>query len=291
MSDHASEAYPGSRRKPWQAALLSLLLPSLGHIYNGEAKKGILYHCLLWVIVLAFLVMGMELSLPPFNLAIPILIVSVLYLYIAFDAIRMARWQENTFRKKSYNRWYFYLIAWVISVFVAQPILNQVMRRVVIQAFKIPSGAMEGTLLNGDHILVNKFLYHFTDPTQFDVIIFRYPWDEERDFIKRVIVLPGDRVEVRDRQVYVNGGALEQEWYLHETASLGHVGFGPIVVPREGDTVEIRQDQNLYLNNERVPIPSGTFTRATTVHPWTVFKCFTGRCSRPERPCGSRSGR
>ncbi len=150
---------------------------------------------------------------------------------------------------------------------------------------------MEGTLLNGDHILVNKFLYHFTDPTQFDVIIFRYPWDEERDFIKRVIVLPGDRVEVRDRQVYVNGGALEQEWYLHETASLGHVGFGPIVVPREGDTVEIRQDQNLYLNNERVPIPSGTFTRATTVHPWTVFKCFTGRCSRPERPCGSRSGR
>ena len=138
-------------------------------------------------------------------------------------------------------------------------VLALILRQFVVQAFKIPSGSMEDTLLIGDHILVNKFLYHFTDPKQFDVIVFRYPWDDERDFIKRVIALPGDRVEVRNRRVYVNGAALEQEWYLHGTASLGHDGFGPIVVPREGDTVEIRQDRNFYLNNERVPIPSGTF--------------------------------
>ena len=138
-------------------------------------------------------------------------------------------------------------------------VLALILRQFVVQAFKIPSGSMEDTLLIGDHILVNKFLYHFTDPKQFDVIVFRYPWDDERDFIKRVIALPGDRVEVRNRQVYVNGAALEQEWYLHGTAAMGHDGFGPIVVPREGDIVEIRQDQNFYLNNERVPIPSGTF--------------------------------
>ena len=139
-------------------------------------------------------------------------------------------------------------------------VLALILRQFVVQAFKIPSGSMEDTLLIGDHILVNKFLYHFTDPKQLDVIVFRYPWDDERDFIKRVIALPGDRVEVRNRRVYVNGEALEQEWYLHGTASLGHENFGPIVVPREGDTVEIRQDQNLYLNNERVSIPSSSTT-------------------------------
>ena len=160
-------------------------------------------------------------------------------------------------------------------------VLALILRQFVVQAFKIPSGSMEDTLLIGDHILVNKFLYHFTDPKQFDVIVFRYPWYEERDFIKRVIALPGDRVEVRNQQVYVNGGALEQEWYLHEMASLGHKDFGSIVVPQEGDTVEIRQGQNLYLNNERVPIPSGTFYPRDHGQPMDGFQVFYGRLFPP----------
>ncbi len=156
-------------------------------------------------------------------------------------------------------------------------VLALILRQFVVQAFKIPSGSMEDTLLIGDHILVNKFLYHLTDPKQFDVIVFRYPWDDERDFIKRVIGLPGDRVEVHDRQVYVNGEPLGQEWYLHETAFEGHKkNFGPIIVPRAGDTVEIRQDQNLYLNNEHVPIPSGLFDPRGPSQLMDGFQVFYG---------------
>ena len=70
-----------------------------------------------------------------------------------------------------------------------------------LQAFEIPSGSMEPTLLIGDHILVNKFLYHFTSPGRFDVIVFKYPWEDDRDFIKRVIALPGDQVQVRNKVV------------------------------------------------------------------------------------------
>ncbi len=87
------------------------------------------------------------------------------------------------------------LIALALALFV---------RTFVIQAFKIPSGSMKDTLLVGDHILVNKFIYWFRDIERGDVIVFRFPRDEWRDFIKRVIGLPGDEVLVRGTRVYIN---------------------------------------------------------------------------------------
>lgn len=292
MSTHVSGASPKPHRKPWQAAVLSLLLPGLGQIHNGELTKGIVFFCLLWAVVIVGLVIGMELSLPPFNVAVPVLIVLSVYLCIAVDAIRVARLQGDAFARKSYNRWYFYLMAWLACVFVAQPALNQIMRHVVMQAFRVSSGAMEGTLLIGDHILVNRFLYRSTDPKQFDIIIFQHPWDEDLDFIKRVVALPGDQVDVRDQQVYVNDEALRQEWYLNQTAPLGHDNFGPVVVPRAGDTAEIRQDQNLYLNGERMPIPLGMFFPSKHGQAMDGFQVFYGPLFPPgttlRQPIGPR---
>lgn len=138
-------------------------------------------------------------------------------------------------------------------------VLALVMRQFVVQAFKIPSGSMEETLLIGDHILVNKFLYDFTSPKRFDVIVFKYPWDDGRDFIKRVIALPGDRVQVRNRQIYVDGQLLREPYVQHTTRYSRNGNFGPLVVPKKGDTVEIRRDEHLYLNGERLQIPSGPF--------------------------------
>jgi signal peptidase I len=117
-------------------------------------------------------------------------------------------------------------------------ILALIIRTFVVQAFKIPSGSMEDTLLIGDHLLVCKFIYGtdipftdkvvfpLTDPQQGDIIVFEYPgdldkpWLERRDFIKRVVGVPGDTVEVRNKKVYVNGEhyALAQE--VHKESSL-----------------------------------------------------------------------
>ena len=101
------------------------------------------------------------------------------------------RKQKSTFRE--------YVEAIVIALFLALFV-----RTFVIQAFKIPSGSMENTLLVGDHILVNKFLYWFRDIKRGDVIVFRFPRDERRDFIKRVIGLPGEEILIRGKRVYVN---------------------------------------------------------------------------------------
>ena len=96
-------------------------------------------------------------------------------------------------------------------------VLALVIRTYVVQAYKIPSGSMLETLQIGDHLLVNKFLYGipipFTHtrilalrkPVRGDVIVFKYPEDETKDFIKRVIGLPGDTIEIVNKTVFVNG--------------------------------------------------------------------------------------
>ena len=111
---------------------------------------------------------------------------------------------------------------WTEALIVAA-ILALIIRTFVVQAFKIPSGSMEDTLLIGDHLLVNKFIYGtqlpFSDdpvlairqPERGDIIVFEFPEDKDksyfkrRDFIKRVIGLPGDTVEIRNKNVFVNG--------------------------------------------------------------------------------------
>ncbi len=100
-------------------------------------------------------------------------------------------------------------------------------RTYVVQAFKIPSGSMEQNLLIGDHILVNKFAYA---PTRFDlerrllpirglergdVVVFKFPEDPQRDFIKRCVALPGDRIELVDKRLVVNGRPLDEKGYVH----------------------------------------------------------------------------
>ncbi|MFP4351047.1 MAG: signal peptidase I [Thermodesulfobacteriota bacterium] len=96
-------------------------------------------------------------------------------------------------------------------------VLALFIRAFVVQAFKIPSGSMQDTLLIGDHILVNKFIYGvkipftrqtlipITDPERGDIIVFKFPEDPDKDFIKRVVGIEGDVIEIQDKTLFVNG--------------------------------------------------------------------------------------
>lgn len=119
-------------------------------------------------------------------------------------------------------------------------------RAFVVQAFKIPSGSMEPTLLVGDHILVNKFLYGIklpyiqttlipiSEPKRGDIIVFIYPEDKSKDFIKRVIGIPGDRIQLQGRQIYINGRLFEdRHGYYDEKSGNPNRSFGPVVVPKD----------------------------------------------------------
>jgi signal peptidase I len=160
-------------------------------------------------------------------------------------------------------------------------VLAIVLRQFVIQAFKIPSGSMEETLLIGDHILVNKFLYYFSPPQRFDVMVFKYPWEDDRDFIKRIIALPGDRVQIRNRQVYVNDQLLLEPYAQYMVARGREDNFGPLVVPKKGDTVEIRKDRQLYINGTVVSMPSGLHQPRNPGVAMTGFEVFYGALFPP----------
>ncbi len=133
------------------------------------------------------------------------------------------------------------------ALFVAL-VLALVIRTFVIQAFKIPSESMLNTLLVGDHLLASKFAYgvkipfsHIyiwqgNDPQRGDIIIFEYPNDPSTDFIKRVIGVPGDIIEVRNKQLYRNGEPVKEEYIrFTEPDRIQPIrdNFGPVTVPKD----------------------------------------------------------
>lgn len=104
-----------------------------------------------------------------------------------------------------------------IDSIVVAFVIAMIIRAFFLQAYKIPSGSMLNTLLIGDHILVNKAAYLFSKPKRGDIIVFEYPLEPEKDFIKRVIGLPGDKIKMVNKQVYINSSPLPQNYVRYES--------------------------------------------------------------------------
>ncbi|MGE4271518.1 MAG: signal peptidase I [Desulfitobacterium sp.] len=118
---------------------------------------------------------------------------------------------------------------WVIWVLAAVVVIAALLRLFVLQPYAISSNSMEPTLLNGDRILVNRFAYQTGAPARGDIVVFAYPKDTSRTFVKRVIAVEGESVELKGNQVYVNG-ALVQEPYLKQG---DYSPFEPETIPAE----------------------------------------------------------
>ena len=134
------------------------------------------------------------------------------------------------------------LVAIVIALFI---------RTFVVQAFKIPSGSMKQTLQIGDHILVNKFIYGvripylrksiipLKKPQRGDIIVFKYPVDPHKDFIKRVVGIPGDEIEIRNKKLYVNQKQVNHDYGVYTDSRILSASvrprdnFGPVTVPKQ----------------------------------------------------------
>jgi signal peptidase I len=142
-------------------------------------------------------------------------------------------------------------------------------RTFVVQAFKIPSSSMEPTLQVGDHLLVNKFIYgikfpfietkyfQFKKPQRGDIIVFIYPKDRSKDFIKRVIGTEGEKIEIVHNKIYVNNQLIDDAWghYDERSASTKYLQpmerFGPVTVPVNsvfvlGDNRDNSQDSRFW---------------------------------------------
>lgn len=120
-------------------------------------------------------------------------------------------------------------MGWLIWVLAAIIVGAALLRIFVLQPYAISSNSMEPTLVPGDKILVNRYAYQYGTPARGDIVVFAYPKDTSRTFVKRVIAVEGETVELKGNQVYVNG-ALVQEPYLKQG---DHSPFEPETIPAE----------------------------------------------------------
>ena len=240
-------------RRPLFAALLSFLTLGLGDAYNGFPRKGFQLVAIslgLWLAVAAVFEYASETSrfVPPRWLMGVGVSGLLLYAVGAVRAWRDARRLRDVPRPDHTLR---RCVTYALVVFVV--VLAS--RTIAVQAFKIPSGAMLPTLQIGDHILVDKFLYGprleipfaqmslgqlpgIRKPKPGDVVVFIWPKDRSKDFVKRVVATEGQTIEVRDRQVFIDGNPWDDPhatWVRQEHAGPAVAGnnYGPYTVPKD----------------------------------------------------------
>jgi len=178
-----------------------------------------------------------------------------------------ARTDPRSFRKSTVREYFeSIVIAVILALFI---------RTFVVQAFKIPTGSMENNLLIGDHLLVNKFVFGPSESRierailpmgtikRGDVIVFKYPEEPDRDYIKRVIGLPGETVEMKNKKIFINGVPVDEPYVhfleppstetdVHEVTSIDvRERYGPITVPPNqyfvmGDNRDNSQDSRYW---------------------------------------------
>ncbi|MCJ7601123.1 MAG: signal peptidase I [Desulfobulbaceae bacterium] len=218
------------------ATFLNFLMPGLGQISCGKIKRGvIIYIASLLLAPIAVIICTKP--FPPFNILIPALIFIGLYVFAIVDAIRIARDPENTLRLKPIIGYLILVAIWQADSHIVTPVVTSTVKRDFLQAYKIPSKDMMPALLVGDRILVNKSIFRNSDPKRGDIVIFPYPVNPKQDFIKRVIALGGDTIEIIEKQVYINGELLSEPYAVHNDSHVIPADrhprdfFGPVTVP------------------------------------------------------------
>ncbi len=204
MNNPSITADPIARR-PAAAVLLSVAATGLGHIYCGRLTKGLI----LFFVSFAFAPIMVRAAQAAASTGLLLMVVGsvllmlALFCYAVVDAGLLARRIGPDYEPKEYNRWYLYLV--MIAVAVGYPSnMSGTIREHVLQAFKIPSTSMAPGILPGDRIFLNKAVYGIHPPQRGDVVVFIYPDDRRLYYIKRLVALPGDSIEIKHNKVWIN---------------------------------------------------------------------------------------
>lgn len=208
------------RRKPWLAALLSLLTSGLGQIYNGQLKKGVTFLCVGTVLGVVFAVGISNFTMLVANISI----VVVFSLFVAAEAFFSAR-KKRKYTLQSYNKVWMYILVFAVNLGIGFG-LEYVMTGTTYQAFKVPSESMLRTLYVGDHFIA-EILSDSTAIERGEVVVFEF---EGKRFVKRVIGLPGDVIAMKNKTVSINGKPLDEPYARHtiETNEMQRDTFGPL---------------------------------------------------------------
>lgn len=197
-------------RIPLFAFIMSMVLPGYGQLYNGQVNKAIwLFLGFVWLTVPMVTIAALYL---PADLMVPALLlgalsVMLLWLYAVVDAFAQAR-RQHAYVLKPWQNSSLYVLVLMLCAGVVLPFLTYYVRGNLVESFRVPSGSMEPTVMTGDMLFADK---RYNRPgfqqavERGDIAIFIYPNDRTTYFIKRVIGLPGDHLQIRGTDIFING--------------------------------------------------------------------------------------
>lgn len=211
--------YP-NRRRPWTAVFLSLVMPGLGQIYCGAIRSGIAIMLVIAVLSSAWVAGMMHESTP----ALPFLlmmwgIVMLATVFAAIDAYRRARRTRYDYKLKDYNHWGIYLaLIWIAGAGTIG--YTAFVKTNLFEAFRVPAYSMAPTIVPGDRLTASKTAYRKTDPKRGDIVLFKNPADRNMNYIKRIVALGGDTVEIKNGDLIINGQPCQRQWMQKETLKM-----------------------------------------------------------------------
>ena len=205
-------------RNPYVSALLSLVAPGLGHVYAGRVVQGL---SLAGGTMAVGMLGTVAVLATPFwaRLALTGAGVGLIALWTAaaIGAIRCARDAGSPRTATEWDRWYVYVVLIAVTL-SSVSIWALAVREKVAQVFRIPSASMDPTIPPGARVLVDKLTYRTAPVRRGDVVVFVNPNERYQEYIKRVVAIPGDTVEMRDDDVFVNGAILAHDRAVHDGA-------------------------------------------------------------------------
>ena len=208
MSDVAAPAKSGWLRASW-AGLLSLVLPGLGQVYAGAWRLGVVLYVI--AIVIDFSVLRLTRLVPPTPVALVAFIAAIVLFRgaVAIDAARRVRSRSATTPSPWYRSTWLAAIA-LIAIGVGLQFAREAAYSPGWRGFLVASGSNMPTLLTTEYVMVDT-RHPGAAPAYGDLIVFRHPRDPKVDYIKRVVGLPGDRVQLRDGTLYLNDKPMPRE--------------------------------------------------------------------------------
>lgn len=229
-----------NRRRPWIAVFLSLLMPGIGQIYCGSIVEGLVLMCIVTVFstfwIFGMIVERVREKTPMAVFVMPWVFVLMATVVAAIDAYRRARRTRYDYTLKDYNRWDVYLVLlWICGAGTFG--FTAIVKMNLFEAFIVPVNSMAPTIMADDRVLANKTTYNHENPEYGDIVIFKNPDNRKINYIKRVVALAGDTVQVKDGQLLINGNILKRELAGTQTLHVGkHVVEGEIYWESNGNS-------------------------------------------------------
>lgn len=225
-------------RARWKAVILSLLVPGLGHLYAGGLKKFYWRFATMLVASSIFLILLYSFPIGPASFPIALLLLAVVYIWIAVDAGRVAAAAPEDYELRPFNQWYVY-----VALIILHAILWEVGAWRGMEAYRIPSGAMEPTLLIGDFVFARVTEAARRDVTLESLAIFESVEERGLTIVKRVVAVAGDTLAMVDGSLLRNGNPV---WEPYVGPALDPVDVDP-------EDPKMRAWQVRYLMSEADP--------------------------------------